>query len=45
MTKDVNYSDGSKPPTRIEIEGEFLLKDIGKWVDAAPDAVPNRGGS
>lgn len=33
-TKDVNYYDGSKPATRVEIEGEFLFKDIGKWVRA-----------
>ncbi|MFF3733454.1 hypothetical protein ACFYXM_24860 [Streptomyces sp. NPDC002476] len=25
-TQDVNYYDGSKPPTRIEIEGDFLFK-------------------
>jgi hypothetical protein len=29
--RDVNYYDGSKPPTRVEIEGEFVFKDIGKW--------------
>lgn len=32
VTQDVNYYDGSKPPTHVEIEGEFLFKDIGKWV-------------
>lgn len=32
VTQDVNYYDGSKPPTQVEIEGEFLFKDIGKWV-------------
>lgn len=32
VTKDINYYDGSKPPTQVEIEGEFLFKDIGKWV-------------
>jgi hypothetical protein len=31
VTRDVNYYDGSKPPTRVEIEGEFLFRDIGKW--------------
>jgi hypothetical protein len=31
ITQDVNYYDGSKPPTQVEIEGEFLFKDIGKW--------------
>jgi hypothetical protein len=34
VTVDVNYYDGSKPPTRVEIEGEFLFKDIGKYVRA-----------
>ena len=29
--RDVNYYDGSKPPTRVEIQGEFVFKDIGKW--------------
>jgi WD40 repeat protein len=36
VATDVNYYDGSKPPTRVEIEGEFLFKDIGKWVRAEP---------
>jgi hypothetical protein len=31
VTQDVNYYDGSKPPTRVEIEAEFLFRDIGKW--------------
>ena len=34
VTKDVNYYDGSKRPTLVEIEGEFRLKDIEKWVKA-----------
>ena len=34
VTKDVNYYDGSKPPTHVEIEGEFVFRDIGKWVRA-----------
>lgn len=29
--RDVNFYDGSKPPTQVEIEGEFVFKDIGKW--------------
>jgi hypothetical protein len=33
-TNDVNYDDGSKPPTQVEIVGEFVFKDIGKWVRA-----------
>jgi len=32
VTEDVNYYDGSKPPTRVEIEGEFLFKDIDRCV-------------
>jgi WD40 repeat protein len=34
VATDVNYYDGSKPTTRVEIEGEFVFKDIGKWVRA-----------
>lgn len=34
VTKDINYYDGSKPDTQVEIEGEFLFKDIGKWIRA-----------
>jgi hypothetical protein len=30
-TQDVNHYDGSKPPTKVEIEGEFVFKDIDKW--------------
>jgi hypothetical protein len=32
--QDVNYYDGSKPPARVEIEGEFVFQDIAKWVRA-----------
>jgi hypothetical protein len=45
VTQDVNYYDGSKPLTKVEIEGEFLFKDIGKWVRAEPGAPPDRGGT
>lgn len=31
VTQDVIHYDGSKPLTRVEIEGEFWFKDIGKW--------------
>ena len=31
VTRDVNYYDGSKPPTQVEIEGEFLFRNIDKW--------------
>ena len=31
VTQDVNYYDGSKPQTRVEIEGEFLFRNIEKW--------------
>lgn len=34
VVRDVNYYDGSKPPTQVEIEGEFWFKDIGQWVQA-----------
>ena len=34
VVRDVNYYDGSKPPTQVEIEGEFVFKDISKWVRA-----------
>lgn len=34
VVRDVNYYDGSKPPARVEIEGEFVFKDIAKWVYA-----------
>lgn len=34
VTKDVNYYDGSKPPTKVEIEGEFRFKEVKKWVKA-----------
>lgn len=30
-TMDVNYYDGSKPETRLELEGEFLLEDYEDW--------------
>ncbi len=31
-TQDVNHYDGSKPETRVEIEGEFRFKDIDRWI-------------
>lgn len=31
ITQDINYYDGSKPPTHVEIVGEFMFKDIKKW--------------
>lgn len=34
VVRDVIYYDGSKPPTQVEIEGEFIFKDIGNWVRA-----------
>lgn len=33
-TEDVIHYDGSKPLTRVEIEGEFTFKDIAKWLRA-----------
>jgi hypothetical protein len=34
VVQDVNYYDGSKPATQVEIEGEFVFKDIAEWVRA-----------
>jgi hypothetical protein len=31
VTQDVNYYDGSKPRTRVEIEGVFRFADIDEW--------------
>lgn len=36
ITQDVNHYDGSKPPTQVEIEGEFLFRDIDKWIRDRP---------
>jgi RNase P/RNase MRP subunit p29 len=30
-TIDVNYYDGSKPVTKVEIEGTFVFKDLEEW--------------
>lgn len=35
-TQDVNFYDGSKPETQVEIEGEFRFKDIEKWTLSVP---------
>jgi hypothetical protein len=43
-TKDVNYYDGSKPPTIVEIEGVFVFKDIGKWIGGELPFAPDSGG-
>ncbi|MGW9117148.1 hypothetical protein ACWGRV_10955 [Streptomyces sp. NPDC055663] len=34
---DVNFYDGSKAPTRLEIEGDFLFRDVDGRPPAAPD--------
>ena len=34
-TTDVNYYDGSKPRTRVEIVAAFKFKDIAKWSASA----------
>jgi hypothetical protein len=34
VTQDINYYDGSKPPTQVEIDGEFKFKDISKWTSS-----------
>jgi hypothetical protein len=31
ITPDVNHYDGSKPDTRVEIEGEFLFQNLDEW--------------
>jgi hypothetical protein len=31
-TTDVNYYDGSKPDTKVEIEGDFTFKDMDEWL-------------
>jgi len=31
-TTDVNYYDGSKPETKVEIEGKFTFKYMSEWV-------------
>jgi len=36
-TTDVNYYDGSKPRTRVEIDASFKFKEFAKWSDAAED--------
>jgi hypothetical protein len=28
---DVNFYDGSKPPTRVELVGRFTFADLGEW--------------
>jgi hypothetical protein len=30
-TMDVNYYDGSKPETRVEIDGDFVFDDVHEW--------------
>ncbi|WP_020475566.1 hypothetical protein [Zavarzinella formosa] len=44
VTQDVNFYNGSKPPTKVEIEGDFLFKDIGHWTKAKRTAKPKRDG-
>lgn len=29
---DVNYYDGSKPDTRLELEGEFTMEKYAGWL-------------
>lgn len=31
LTDDVNFYDGSKPRTRVVVDGEFILQDYEKW--------------
>lgn len=32
LTTDVNYYDGTKPDTRVEIDAYFTFKDMEKWL-------------
>ena len=32
-TMDVNYYDGSKPETKVEIEGWFTFEDVQTWLE------------
>jgi hypothetical protein len=38
-TTDVNYYDGSKPRTRVEIDAKFKFKDMVKWTVAESGGV------
>ena len=35
VTQDVNFYDGTKPDTRVEIEGWFRFIDFAKWSGGA----------
>ena len=39
--RDVNYYDGSKPDTTVEIEGRFAFDDMDEWICAEPAAAPD----
>jgi hypothetical protein len=39
--RDVNYYDGSKPKTKLEVEGWFQFEKFGKW-STTPDASDPR---
>jgi hypothetical protein len=39
-TTDVNYYDGGKPSTRVEIDGIFTFKDMQKWLPSPKRTMP-----
>jgi len=41
-TTDVNYYDGSKPDTNVEIKAWFTFKGMRKWVRAERGTAPDR---
>jgi hypothetical protein len=44
-TTDVNYYDGSKPDTKVEIKAWFTFKGMRKWVSTEPGSAPHRRGT
>jgi hypothetical protein len=42
QTADVNYYDGSKPETKVEIKAWFTFKGMRKWVRAEQATAPKR---
>ncbi len=41
-TTDVNYYDGGKPETKVEIKAWFTFKGLRKWARAEQAAAPKR---
>ena len=42
VTTDVNYYDGSKPDTKVKIEGRFRFVDLQEWVGARKEGKTRR---